>query len=298
MNDQDNAPARLLKVLSKHVVQLSCLDAKTEPEGTPTDVRNFDPKEFSITAFVISVRDVWFLVTAGHVLRDVEERLKTGRQIVKSRLIDGFGTDETLPPIVFAFEDMPKWHVFSDGLDYALIALRPLDVENLIAGGVEPLSEGSWTDMPEELDAYYLLGFPKQATDTTVDSRPDGGMVNVSTGTPLLPLRPITDPPEEMKLDAERFHAEVMLPAGSGDGADVCLTDISGMSGGPVFAIAHDGKKTLRYWVVAVQSSWLESSRILAACPIKPLVDDLVRCIDQQQMELEDHEIPGGGDRA
>ena len=49
----------------------------------PADqARVFDPRAFSVSTFVISVRNVWFLITAGHVLRDVERRLKDGRQIV------------------------------------------------------------------------------------------------------------------------------------------------------------------------------------------------------------------------
>ena len=280
------------------MVHLSCLDAKIEPDGTSTDVRNFDLRAFSVSTFVISVRDVWFLITAGHVLRDVERRLKDGRQIVKARLVDGFATNETLPPIVFPFSDTPEWHVFSGGLDYALFPLRPLYALQLMEGGVVPLNEESWTDAPEEPDAYYLLGFPDQATDVSVNSRSDGGVVNVSTGTPLLPVVRVTDPPDTMKLAAERFYAKVPVVAGSGDGRDTSLTDISGMSGGPVFAVAHEGKETLRYWVVAVQSSWLEDSRVLAACPIEPLVNGISRCMRQHQDELEDHEVRDKGEEA
>jgi hypothetical protein len=291
MNDVENGPSRLLKALARHVVHLSCLDAKIQPDGIVTDVRNFDLRAFSVTTFVISVRDVWFLVTAGHILRDVENRLKAGRQIVKARLTDGFGTNDALPPIVFPFGDTPEWHVFSSGVDYALFPLRPLYARQLVAGGVEPLDEQAWTDTPDHPDAYYLLGFPDEATDVSVNSRADGGVVNVSTGTPLLPVLPITDPPDTMKLTGERFYAKVPVTKGTGEGREIKLTDISGMSGGPVFAVAHDGQKTLRYWVVAVQSGWLKESRILAACPIIPLVDGIVRCMDQHKDELEGHEM-------
>jgi len=93
------------------------------------------------------------------------------------------------------------------------------------------------------------------------------------------------------EVAAERFYARVPLPIGSADGRDISLTDIAGMSGGPVFAVAHDGKNTLRYWVVAVQSTWLKSSRILAACPIKPLISGILRSMDQHEEELEGHQV-------
>ena len=291
MNDVENSQSRLLKAMARHVVFLSCMDVKTKPDGIATDVRNFDPREFSVTTFVISVRRVWFLVTAGHVLCDVEKRLKSGREILKARLIDGFSTKHTFPPIVFPFGDTPQWHVFSGGVDYALLPLRPLYALQLMAGGVVPLDEKAWTDIPDCPDEYYLLGFPDQATDVAVNSRANGGVVNVSTGTPLLPVLRITDPPDALKLDAERFYAKVPVTNGPGDGGAIQLTDISGMSGGPVFAVVYTEQQATRYWVVAVQSGRLEESRVLAACPVTPLVNGILHCMDQHKDELEGYGV-------
>ena len=66
--------------------------------------------------------------------------------------------------------DAPQWYVFENGLDYALIQLPPIFVRQLIAGGVSALAEPAWTDMPDSLDGYFLLGFPDQGADITVTS--------------------------------------------------------------------------------------------------------------------------------
>ncbi len=49
--------------LSRYIVDLSWLHAKGEPSDTVED-----PKVVHATAFAISVRGYWLLVTAGHVI--------------------------------------------------------------------------------------------------------------------------------------------------------------------------------------------------------------------------------------
>ena len=88
--DTDEVPASFLDAFCRHIISLSWLDAKTEPGEPAGDSGPYDPKAFSVSAFVISVHDIWFLVTAGHILRDLDGRLQAGRRIVQSRLMDGF----------------------------------------------------------------------------------------------------------------------------------------------------------------------------------------------------------------
>ncbi len=198
-NDDDEPWSGLLGAFCHHIVSLSWLDVRIGRDGTSGDADTYDPKAFSVSAFVISVRNVWFLVTAGHILRDLDSRLRAGRQIVKSRLIDGFSSGKSFPAIPFTLGDTPQWHVYDDGLDYALIPLRPSFVLQLMAGGVSALGENAWTSVPDSPDAYFLLGFPKQGAEITVTSDGGKGNVNVSLGTPLLPIQPVNDPPDALK---------------------------------------------------------------------------------------------------
>ena len=182
---------------------------------------------------------------------------------MKSRLIDGFSSGKSFPAIPFTLGDTPQWHVYDDGLDYALIPLRPSFVLQLMAGGVSALGENAWTSVPDSPDAYFLLGFPKQGAEITVTSDGGKGNVNVSLGTPLLPIQPVNDPPDALKRGAERFYASVPIKTGNAGGKTITLTDIEGMSGGPIFAVQRAGNHRFRYWVVAVQSGWTERSRVL-----------------------------------
>lgn len=290
-SDTDELPSELLDAFSRHIVSLSWLDASIDTDGLADDPDDYDPKAFSITAFVISVRDIWFLVTAGHILRDIDTRLKAGRTIVNSRLIDGLSSQESFPPIPFMLGDTLQWYIFENGLDYALIPLPPIIARQLIAGGVSALTEPAWTDMADSVDGYFLLGFPNQGADITVTSNGAKGNVQVRLGAPLLPIQRVDDPPDVLKCDTGRFYARVPKSAGNVDGKSIKLTDIKGMSGGPIFAVKRTDTNRSRYWLVAVQSGWAPKSRVLAACPIQPLVDAIGTCIDAHDDELKGHEL-------
>lgn len=289
-NGTDELRKGVLDAFCRHIISLSWLDAKRKPDGPAYDADAYDLKAFSVSAFVISVRDIWFLVTAGHILHDLDGRVQAGRRIVKSRLIDGFASQKSFPPIPFTLGDSPQWYVYHDGQDYALIALRPAFVVPLIAGGVSALAESAWSDVPDSPDRYFLLGFPRQATEISVTAYGHKGDVHVSLATPLLPIRRIDDPPNVLKRGTDRFYAEVPIMSGTVHGETIVLTDIDGMSGGPIFAVKQTDEDKVRYWVVAVQSGWVKNSRVLAACPIQPLVQAIEECVDAHVDELQGHE--------
>lgn len=287
LTDNHELPPDLLGAFCRHIISLSWVDAKTQPDGAS----DYDPKAFAVSGFVISVRNIWFLVTAGHILRDLDNRLRAGRRIVNSRLIDGFVSREPSQPIPFPLGDTPQWYVYDDGLDYALIPLRTCFVRLLSTGGVSALGENAWVDIPESPDGDFLLGFPNQAAEIAVAPNGGKGNVTVSLGTPLLPVQRVYDPPDVLKRGAERFYASVPFTDGDVGDKQITLTDIDGMSGGPIFAVQRAENDRFRYWVVAVQSGWAKRSRVLAACPIRPLIDAIAKCIDAHDDDLAGHEI-------
>jgi hypothetical protein len=50
---------------------------------------------------------------------------------------------------------------------------------------------------------------------------------------------------------------------------NTALPSIVGMSGGPIFGFKKGEDGLLRYWIVAVQSRWRESARIIFGCPVR-----------------------------
>jgi hypothetical protein len=57
----------LLQAFSRHLVSISSVDVAGESTHESPKVAR-DSRAFAVSAFVVSVRDVWFLVTAGHIL--------------------------------------------------------------------------------------------------------------------------------------------------------------------------------------------------------------------------------------
>jgi hypothetical protein len=206
--------------------------------------------------------------------------------------MDGFASDKPQDPIPFPLSETPCWTVYERGFDYALFPLRPGYASPLLAGGVLALDERTWKDPPRTAHAHFLLGFPAEVSRKSVVEDSTKGAVSLRVGTPLLPVHPVKEPPEPFQYQPNRFFARV--PVFTQDDEDETeVEDIKGMSGGPIFAVRFSKKKrTLSYWVVAVQSSWLKESRLIAACPIKPVADAIAASMCEHRAELTGCELP------
>jgi hypothetical protein len=285
--NNDNSSQTLFQCLTKHIVGLAITDALNNPRSSTSDIaQDFDIQVFIISTFLILVRDLWFLVTAGHTLEDTKKRLQSSRRILKSRLLDG--TSGMTGSIPFDLNLSKIFHIDRDGHDYGLIQLRPLFSQSLMQGGIRPLTEKHWTDIPELADDYYLLGFPKQAQIIKITSNDNGGRISTDLGVPLLALQRIFTPPKTLESPAERFYANVPITQIPEEikGENASLTDISGMSGGPIFGVKQIEQNKLRYWIVAIQSGWLSQSRTLAACFIKPFIDGVTKVLEQHNSDF------------
>lgn len=71
---------------------------------------------------------------------------------------------------------------------------------------------------------------------------------------------------------APMFYGKVTMIQG--------LTDIDGMSGGPIFSFKRNESGELKYWLCAVQSSWIKKEALIEAClmpPFAKMVRDVIR---------------------
>ncbi len=100
--------------LSRHLVSLEVVLEKNGIKST---------KFF--TTFVVSVADQWFLFTAGHCIKTIEEALSHGYSLQKCRLIDYFGVDaNNFKSIPFFYNRNSVFCVYQeDEFDYGLISL-------------------------------------------------------------------------------------------------------------------------------------------------------------------------------
>jgi hypothetical protein len=237
--------AEFLKEAAKHFVCLTYLES-----------RNAVSAQRFASCFVIEVEGTWFLVTAGHVIQGVRDAIRRGANLNQFFLHDrtaGHNFDFSLP---YDFNER-DWIVVEEdpeGTDYAAAPLSMLFTEGLKAGGIKPISERAWG--LHEHTAYpvwLLLGVPAESAKTSGAAR----TLNLT----LLPLKPAVAPPNAIVVN--RTFAQIA----SSPRDSALVSDIAGMSGGPIFGVREDAAG-LKYWVIGIQSSWFASSRVVSFCPV------------------------------
>jgi hypothetical protein len=195
-------------------------------------------------------------VTAGHILSELHDGLRDDRIIILSVVLaDTFGMGRHGMPIPFDIKTAPMFFIDDDeaGLDFGVMLLRPYYVRLLAANNTVAIQEENWIHQHRVMfDGYLMLGLPEEFTSNTVDA---GGIGQLS---PTLPVAKelhappagslVTQYPEFIGTLAENFG----------------LQSVRGMSGGPIFGI--NSRPPMRYWIVALQSTWSKDSRTVFGC--------------------------------
>jgi hypothetical protein len=265
--------APLYRSLMRHLVGIGWID---EPVGGRKGIGEVEA--WSVTGFVVAACNHWFLLTAGHVFRDMELRFKSQRKLIRSCFLDGMSLGKPGHPITFSFDGTRKLVMDEreDGIDLGLLVLSPMYVELLKKGGIVPLDASAWAKPDAPVTGFALLGFPKErksARVTAPPDNPDGIEVRWRVHPPLMSVRPERRPPKVLKKKVPQFYGRI-APKFMTPGGEVALDDIDGMSGGPLFALSR-GEKEIKYWLVGVQSVWVKSKRALAATYAGPLMKTL-----------------------
>lgn len=211
-------------------------------------------------------------VTAGHVLADLKDKLADDRiEVIDVVLADTFAQGRvTDKPVPFDVRNEPFYIVDDDeqGLDFGAIPLRPYYTNLLAKNGTVALDEERWIHQHRvRFDGYAMLGLPQEFTSPAIDVSGNGAV----SPTMFRVLRHETLPPGTRQTTYPRFVGEI------DDGLQI--SSVVGMSGGPIFGFRVEGEKRVRYWIVALQSAWLPSRRIIFGCPLPtlaPLLRDLM----------------------
>jgi len=230
------------------------------------------------SAFIVDAEGICFLITAGHVINAVRENIRAGHLVDQFELLDmaaGSGFDYGLP-IPF---NIDEWAIFDGdpyGTDYAAWAIPPFIVAGLRKGGIKPISEQVWTN-PGHAPAgtWFLVGAPRELQN--LRRGPRRRSFNLSA----IPLD-VCDPPEHAPNREKRHFAKLRTPP---EGVKP-ISDVDGMSGGPIYEVAHDNK-SLTYWLIGVQSSWFPQSRIVSFSPAGEFLDSLVQAVRKARVNLE-----------
>lgn len=217
-----------------------------------------ESKQYLISSFVMSVYDEWFLITAGHCIEDVENALNHGYIIERCRLIDCMGAGaKHIHPIPYDFnKDTACKLCYDPKYDYGVLILNANTISLLKANGVVPLTEQMWESQPDNSEYFKMVGIPCELSDA------DEKYAHVTTI--VHSVRELSERPQCFeKTDAPTFYGKIELIEP--------MTTIVGMSGGPIFSFQTNEDGELKYWLHAVQSRWVPSERVIAACLMKPL---------------------------
>lgn len=242
---------------------------------------------FAFSAFIMSVGSLWFLVTAGHIIDDINRRLNQGRELRFAKIIDAWAEGRTdqhpIPfPDMVDSERVPQGHIHqeSTGIDYGWFYLRDYYRRLLAGNGIVPLDETAWKSVPEQLDAYNAFGFPD---DCVLENRDASGTYHGLLLRPrLIPYSHEPNPPPDFQLPYKRLF---FWPDRQANGS---VARVKGMSGGPIFGYQFDDDGG-RLWLVGVQSSQLDESGLAIACPAEPFgrsfEDAMTAVIEERRLE-------------
>ncbi len=214
-----------------------------------------ETQNFIMTSFVISVKDQWFLVTAGHCISAINQLVNEhGYKILNCYLVDSLGLDAKYrDPIPFDFVSSKPVCLGENGeFDYGIISLSSHFKSLLEANNIQPLNEEVWKKQPANIDFYVLIGVPSQLTELELNK--------IEFTTTLHRIELLDKKPDEFPdTDWPLFYGRIIL--------DESITDIEGMSGGPILGFYKNDRNELKYWLIALQSTWLKQSKLIKACP-------------------------------
>jgi hypothetical protein len=257
----DQAKEKFLSHFCRYLVGIGWVDYGADEQGRLLGV----PRAISVSAFVMSFDDKWVLVTAGHILEDLDTLLRSGRRMTTSVLLDAWSLGaQSTPPIPFMLEHVTKLYRYAPhgGLDFGLIGVSPMYRKLLEANGVAPFAAGDWESHRDaEFDVYWMLGIPTEKCDVLTTPTSQGTRVRSRVNPVMIPVERLTAAPEALAGKTfPCFHGRVAPEVG--------ITDIDGTSGGPIIGFRLEEGQPIKYSVVAIQSGWVRRSRITWGCLI------------------------------
>lgn len=262
LETDESRRTKLLEFFCRHLVGLGVTYRHRNTEDQAMTAR------FSVSSgTLISIHGSICFLTAGHVLEALD-KLRNHEQIEieSAALVDTMGWKRVSDvPIPFDLKSARLFYIDNeeDGLDFGVIALEPHHVGLLAKNGLIALTEERWSQQHTvRFDGFAMLGFPEEFTSGRVSASGDGTLSPVMFGVKRLDAAPEDRAPTNYPQFIGQLDPE--LP----------LKSVEGMSGGPIFGFRQEGEE-LRYWVVALQSSWDRQRRITYGCDL-PLLASLM----------------------
>ena len=252
LREMDTNARDFTEFFSRHLVGLCWYEGPVNRKGEFSE----NPIFQCASGFLLQVEDRLRLVTAGHVLTEIEDSLKKNGHVAQQHsLFDIWSPRCTVKErIPFDFSDAPSIVEYDPtlGVDIAVIELPDLYLK-MLSQTIEPFTHENWIHQSNvQFDFYAILGIPGEAATQVLDG-------NSITTYP----QPQVIFVETAPLDAE-IHIDTPVPQFFGKIMEIDpIGDIGGTSGGPILGFREEPNGQLRYWPVAVQSRWRQGSRTI-----------------------------------
>ncbi len=218
----------VLRYFSRHLVSLS---GRYQFEDTLGEHKS-NPNYFGYSGFIISIRGLWLFITAGHILKRIDEALSASNlKIFECQLIDSFGPDKISDfPIPFDYQRAPKYYIFDEklGLDFGLIGLGSYYQQLLEKNNIVPVEELNWIHHHRvEFEYFYVLGLPEEYIEVERIKVSNKQKAFLTLSPTLIRINPAEYPPDSaVKTEFPRFSGKFET--------DIPLESLRGMSGGPI----------------------------------------------------------------
>ena len=258
----------VLELFCRHLIGL-CVTYRhknSEDAGKPARFAAF-------SGTLITIRDAVLYLTAGHVLKELDElRAHDQAEITDAVLADTLGWKRiSNVPIPFDLKNAQFFYIYDkeEGLDFGVITLEPHYVRLLAKNGVVALTEQNWIRQHAvKFDGYAMLGLPEEFTSERVSASGGGVVSPTMFAVKRLESAPDGRPPPR--------YAQFVGQLDPG----LSLSSVKGMSGGPIYGFRLNPE--LRYWIVALQSSYNRPKRIVYGCDLPTLASLMTKWAEEQ----------------
>lgn len=271
MKDEDieNQRREFIGFMSRHLVALLVHEDVYNRDGTL-----YCRAVEVVSGFIISLYDRWFWVTAGHCLRGLDKKISDGEiKVLSVDFADYFGWEARHRHVI------PFWYNRGDGvyldkpslsLDFAMIPIPDLLRADFQQNGVVAVSRENWIEQRHlTFIEYKVLGLPRDRIQQTSDSSGDVRALMQ----PVMFSVQACDPEDISDDYADTWFAGRIHP-------NAAIPNIEGMSGGPIFGFRRLTNGRLGYHVVAVQSRWLQESRVVFGCSVPLFAEQVYKAIE------------------
>ncbi len=256
------------------MVALTWIDTTADPDPDKSRPLLSKSDAAVATGFLVETLGLYFWVTAGHVVAAIKKRRDSGRRVLVARFLHGWQGTGLAQATPFPLEDMPSLAInkMDYGLDVGVIPVPHHYARLLIAAGVVAIPRMQWAHKHDLFDEYVVLGLPSETNAVEVSLDSESHKFKFKLGMPLMRVTPIENPPECLQSKYTRIYGKIQSLDWQHEDGAVAITDIDGMSGGPMFGLRDCSDGSVEYKLVGIQSSWANESKVVAACPAKPFL--------------------------